>query len=178
MSQWGVNGYRCQLFYFVPGTSDTAHPCVPELQKTCCQWFPCFCLNCLPKSGNEILPEIWSVGCELSHTEVPLGICPWTICCSCFTFYCTMGLAAKLGPTISQCLLSSCLITSLSMALGSSMLCISCSSMCISTIPTLLLISTVHTFVQHHGGHYRYWPSRQLGKRPHCASSSLCHLVQ
>ena len=45
LSQWGVSGYRCQPFYFIPRTQDTVHPSVLESQKPCCQGFPLLLLK-------------------------------------------------------------------------------------------------------------------------------------
>ena len=77
-----------------------AHPCIPKLQKPCCQGFPVHLLKLLTRV-DQFLLSIWSIRGELSRNGGPWGCPPWAIGCSRFTFCCITALAAKRGPTVS-----------------------------------------------------------------------------
>ena len=76
LSRWGVSGYRCQPFYFIPRTQDTVHPCVLESQKPCCQGFPLLLLK-LHTQVDQLCLSIQLICHELHHLgEGPLRMSP------------------------------------------------------------------------------------------------------
>ena len=82
LSQWGVSGYGCQLFYLIP-----------RVTKASCQVF----FLSLPKLCTQV-DQRHLIRHELSHIGGPMRMFPWAPGCSCFTFCWTRGLTAKWGP--------------------------------------------------------------------------------
>ena len=78
-----------------------AHPCVQSHKNHAAKGSPFFHWNWLPKSTNST--SIYTVDMLWTHSHWgPLEDAPcWATGCSCFTFFCTVGLAAKQGPTVS-----------------------------------------------------------------------------
>ena len=66
LSRWGVSGYRCQSFYFIPRTQDTVHPCVLESQKPCCHGLPLLLLK-LHTQVDQLCLSIQLICHELHH---------------------------------------------------------------------------------------------------------------
>ena len=66
LSQWGVSGYRCQPFYFIPNTYDTVHLCVLKFQEPCCQGFTLL-LTKLHTQVYQLRQSIWVICHARSH---------------------------------------------------------------------------------------------------------------
>ena len=72
--------------------------CVPKSQEPCCQRF----LLLLPKlrtQVNQLCLSIWLIYHILTLGSLDDAPPSLALGCSCFTFCCTAGLAAKWGPT-------------------------------------------------------------------------------
>ena len=172
LSQWGVSGYRCQLFYLIPATKDAVRPWVPESQKPCCQGFPLLLLKLLTK-------VIWvDTSWTQSHSGVPWGCPPLSIGCSYFTFCCTMASWRGGDPQSHKAQRPSLPHSSRHwVPQGHASLAPECVYAALA-----LLISATCALAQHH---YPYLPSRQSGKStPHgqwqytllCPAMGIHHL--
>ena len=106
-------------------------------------WFPLLLLK-LCTQVYQLHLSIWLITLWTQSHWGPLKMSPWATGCSCFSFCCTTGLAAKWGPAVSQrssspssvsCSSSPSLTASSSEMLGSSGPWGSCSnaSMCCSS---------------------------------------------
>ena len=97
LSQRGVNGYRCQPFYFVPNAYDTVHLCVPKALEPRFQGFPLLFPK-LHTQDDQLCLSVWLICRELSHIGGPLRMPPWSLDCLCFTFFCTTASLPSRDP--------------------------------------------------------------------------------